>query len=59
MSEADRTSIYSWVSDLCRHRLTAENGRTLLHYCTGRRPDQLEYFRLRDTSRHMKYVILV
>ena len=56
LSQSDRTSIYSWVKDVCRLRLTTSDGRTLLHICVDVETNETINFRPNDIGRYLKYV---
>ena len=59
LSKSDQTSIYSWIKDVCRLRLTSINGRTLLHICVDGETNGTINFRPSDIRSHIKYVFSI
>ena len=56
LSQSDRTSIYSWVKDVCQLRLSCIYGRTLLHLCVDAKTNKIVNFRPNDVRRSIRYV---
>ena len=59
LSQSDRTTIYSWVKDVCRLRVSSIDGRTLLHICVDAETNRTINFRSRDIRPHLKYVFSI
>ncbi|CAF3909515.1 unnamed protein product [Rotaria sp. Silwood1] len=55
ITKEEQTLIYSWIRDLCRHRLTTLDGKTLLHLCVDTNTNFRLDFRPRDTITHIKF----
>ncbi|CAF3913540.1 unnamed protein product [Rotaria sordida] len=55
ITKEEQTLIYSWIRDLCRHRLTTPSGQTLLHLCVDENTNYTLNFRRRDTIIHIKF----
>ncbi|CAF4886499.1 unnamed protein product [Rotaria sp. Silwood1] len=55
ITKEEQRLIYSWIRDLCRHRLTTSDGQTLLHLCVDTNTNSRLNFRPRDTITHIKF----
>ncbi|CAF2832718.1 unnamed protein product [Rotaria sp. Silwood2] len=55
ITKEEQTLIYSWIRDLCRHRLTTPDGQTLLHLCVDTNTNDSLNFRPTDTITHIKF----
>ncbi|CAF2867396.1 unnamed protein product [Rotaria sp. Silwood2] len=55
ITKEEQILIYSWIRDLCRHRLTTQDGQTLVHLCVDKNTNFRLNFRSRDTITHIKF----